>query len=115
MGHGAKCRNVIIPAIQNAGGTNATADVGRAGTQNGCGRTLCPAGAKFHNGTTLCGAYNTVGLGGNTGLVVNQHQHAGFQELRLHNRATYFHDWFTGEDRRSLRNSPDITGKFEIL
>ena len=46
--------------------------------------------------------------------MVNQQKKHGFNKLRLNNRTPYRYNWFTGENRRALRNGPYVADELEI-
>ena len=90
------------------------ADIGCSCTQNGCVRTLSPAGTELQNRPPLSGTDNTVCLSGNQTLMVDAQQQECFDELSLNGRGANSDDGLLGEHRSALRNGPDIAGKLKI-
>ena len=104
-----------VNLIRNGTGSAITAaDVGSAGTQNGCVSALGTTGAEFQNGTALGCADNTVGLGCNQALMVDTQQQECFDELCLNGRSTNGDDRLVGENGSTFRHSPYVASKAEV-
>ena len=76
--------------------------------------SLGPAGTNLTYRPSLGRPDDTVGLGGDEGLVVEHEQHISLDELGLHRRSPDGEDGFPGKDRGTLRHCPDVAGKAEI-
>lgn len=46
--------------------------------------------------------------------MIEDQENVGFDKLSLNGGSAHSHNRFAGEDRGSLRNSPDIAGKTEV-
>ena len=114
VGHGAAGGGAVHPVGQGTGGAGAAGDVGGAGPQHGGVRPLRPAGAKLGHGTALGRPDDAVGFGGDEGLMVQDEQHIGLDELGLDGRGADGHEGLAGEDGRALRHRPDVAGEPEV-
>ena len=114
MSHCAACIDTEKLIGNSAGCAGATANISSTGTQNGSIRTLCSAGTKFQHLPACGGANHTICLGGDQALVVNRQQNEGFDQLCLNGRCPNGHNGFLGENRRTFRNCPNVTGELKV-
>ena len=73
-----------------------------------------PAGAKFRHRPALRRPNDTVGFGGNQGLVVQGEQQEGFDKLGLDSGCPNSEQGLAGEYGGALRHGPDVAGKPEV-
>ena len=114
MGHGSPGGNPVHFIGQGAGRTGTAADIGRSGADNGPVRPLGPAGAKLQHGTALGRTDDSIGLGGNHGLMVQGQKHIGLDELGLNGGGADGQNRLLGKHRRALRHGVNVPGKAEI-
>ena len=114
MGHGTAGVDAEELVGNGAGSTVAAADVGSAGTQDGCVSALSPAGTEFQNGTALGSPDDPVGLGRDQALMVDAQQDVGLDQLGLDGRRPDSDDGFSGEHGGSFGYGPDVAGEPEI-
>ena len=111
--HGAGGGHAIVPVSLHTGSSGTSGNIGGAGTENCARGALSPTGAKLSYRAALRGPDDAAGFGGDQRLMVQLHQHIGLNKLCLNSGGTYRQNRLAGEDRGSLRNSPNIACKFE--
>ena len=115
MCHRTRCVDVIIAVGDRIGGGSTACDICGARTVDGGGGTLCAARTKFHNGTSVCGANDSVRFGRNQRLMVESQKNVGFNDLRFDGGGADDHEGFTREDGCAFGNGINIPRKLKVF
>ena len=113
VGHGAEGRDAVVSAVERTGRTDRAADVRGTRAVDGRHGAVRTAGAELHDRSAVRRADDTVRLGGDEALMVEEHQHGRLDELRLDDRTADVDDRLVREDRCAFRNGPDVAGELK--
>ena len=119
MGHGTCSRNPVQLIRQGAGRRRAAAYISGPGADHRTGNPLGPAGTELHYRPPCRRPDDAVGLGGDTGLVVDAQQNESFHQLGFRRRGFRRrrfdrNDRFIGKYGSPFRNRVNISRKFKF-
>ena len=114
MRHGAGCGNAVDFVRDRAGGAVATADVGGARPEDRGVCSLRSARTELADRSSLCRTRQTSRLGGDERLVIDRHEHVGFNELCLDRPAANRHERLAGKNDRAFGDRPDVAFKVKV-